>query len=153
MTHPFEQIPRVDMSNFRQEGEPAKGPRVYFISGRLDLTEDEFVEHYVPWITAALGVPGAGFVVGDARGADSMAQAMLQLHPHRVRVYHMFETPRNNLGPFTCVGGFTSDAERDTAMTACSDEDIAWVRPGREKSGTAQNLRRRERRTGGQSGA
>ncbi len=28
-------------------------------------------------------------------------------------------------------------------MTAASTEDLAWVRPGREKSGTAKNLARR----------
>lgn len=29
-------------------------------------------------------------------------------------------------------------------MTAVSDYDIAWVRPGRENSGTAKNLLRRK---------
>jgi hypothetical protein len=29
------------------------------------------------------------------------------------------------------------------ACFVASDEDIAWVRPGREKSGTAKNLKRR----------
>jgi hypothetical protein len=28
-------------------------------------------------------------------------------------------------------------------MTADSDQDIAWVRPGRERSGTQRNLDRR----------
>ena len=60
-------------------------------------------------------------------------------------VYHMFESPRNNYGGYTTVGGFNSDSEGDEAMTAVSDEDIAWVRPGREKSGTAKNLARRLR--------
>ena len=43
-------------------------------------------------------------------------------------------------------GGFGSDQERDSAMTGNTDEDIAWIRPGRERSGTAKNLMRRARR-------
>jgi hypothetical protein len=90
---------------------------------------------------------GASFVVGDARGCDLQAQDWLlfaQCPPERVKVYHMFEAPRNNAG-FPTVGGFKSDLERDEAMTAASTDDIAWVRPGREGSGTARNLKRRIR--------
>jgi len=115
---------------------------IYFISGHLDLTREEFTKHYEPRIRDALAA-GASFVVGDARGADSHAQLFLSVC-NRVTVYHMFETPRNNFGlQFRTVGGFKSDRERDEAMTAASTHDIAWVRPGREKSGTAKNLARR----------
>jgi hypothetical protein len=57
-------------------------------------------------------------------------------------VYHMFTSPRNN-ARFQTIGGFESDAARDERMTADSQRDIAWVRPGREKSGTQKNLDRR----------
>lgn len=121
---------------------------VYFISGHLDLTFEEFWEHYVPQIEKALMRGQADFVVGDARGADTLSQTHLSrvrtnTHPFSMTVYHMFDSPRNNEGNFPTVGGFSSDQERDEAMTAASDEDIAWVRPGREKSGTANNLKRR----------
>ena len=66
---------------------------VAFVSGHLDLTDEEFARHYVPLIADAVA-RGWRFVVGDA-------------------------------------------------MTAASSRDIAWVRPGRERSGTARNLRRR----------
>ncbi len=52
--------------------------------------------------------------------------------------------PRNNAG-FPTLGGFASDADRDAAMTAASRSDAAWVRPGREKSGTQKNIDRRQR--------
>jgi hypothetical protein len=55
----------------------------------------------------------------------------------------MFEQPRNNVGGFPLVGGFTSDSARDTAMTDASDADVAWVHPGRDGGGTAANLARR----------
>jgi hypothetical protein len=117
----------------------------YFVSGHLDLTLDEFRAHYAPRITAAIADDvDAAFVVGDARGCDLMTQLYLRdARAVRVQVFHMFEKPRNNVGGFPTVGGFTSDNARDTALTEASDADIAWVRPGRTSSGTAANLARR----------
>lgn len=128
---------------------------IAFISGHLDLTDQEFEEHYLPKIGEALK-NGHSFVVGDAKGADTIAQKYFNtiFRVYRVKgeincelapvtVYHMFKSPRNNAGGFKIIGGFQSDDERDAAMTAASDYDIAWVRPGREKSGTAKNLARR----------
>ena len=118
-----------------------------YISGHLDLTEEEFKEHYIPKISLAL-VSYNKFIVGDARGADTMAQTYLNnilCKEDDMTVYHMFEKPRNNVNDFPTVGGFKSDEDRDAAMTAASDYDIAWVRPGREKSGTAKNIARRNK--------
>jgi hypothetical protein len=72
-----------------------------------------------------------------------MAQNYLLGKTDAVVVYHMFTSPRNNAG-FPTVGGFESDEARDNCMTADSHQDIAWVRPGREKSGTWKNLDRRK---------
>ena len=113
-----------------------------FVSGHLKISPAEFDEHYAPRLLEFLA-QGATFVVGDARGADTMAQAFLAQHGASVTVFHMFDRPRNNRGNFPMVGGFRSDDERDAAMTAASDVDLAWVRPGRENSGTARNLMRR----------
>jgi len=116
----------------------------YFISGHLSLSNDEFSRNYARTILTAME-GGAYFVVGDARGCDHLAQKVLGLlYPHRkVTVYHMLSSPRNLAAPFNVMGGYQSDTERDAAMTAASDKDIAWVRPGRETSGTAKNLARR----------
>lgn len=127
----------------------------YFISGHLDLTEEEFAEHYEERISKAFR-EGAMFVVGDARGADDLAQLHLfglicSRESHlsgrngfdQVTVFHMLNKPRHCIGGLTLLGGFLTDGLRDQAMTAASDKDIAWVRPGREKSGTARNLKRR----------
>ena len=112
-----------------------------FISGHLSLTEDEFDDHYRAVIDEALN-RNESFVVGDARGADKLAQKYLLGKTESVVVYHMFTDPRHNVG-FDTVGGFQSDQERDAQMMKDSDRDIAWVRPGREKSGTQKNLNRR----------
>jgi hypothetical protein len=113
----------------------------FFISGHLDLTEHEFNTHYVPLMDTVLKENGT-FILGDAAGADKRAMEYLWGKTTNVTVYHMFDSPRHNPG-FPTQGGYLSDTTRDTAMTQHSVGDIAWVRPGREKSGTAKNLVRR----------
>lgn len=117
---------------------------INFISGHLDLSKAEFDEYYRPQIDNALA-KNQGFVVGDARGADTIAQHYLLGKTEAVVVYHMLENPRNNAG-FPTRGGFQSDAERDEQMTRDSHQDIAWVRTGRQKSGTQKNLDRRTKK-------
>ncbi|MEM7726741.1 MAG: hypothetical protein AAF208_10265 [Cyanobacteria bacterium P01_A01_bin.45] len=116
-------------------------PIVNFISGHLDLNKEEFHRYYRFLIDEALK-NNQSFVVGDARGADTLAQEYLLGKTKAVVVYHMFTSPRNNPGFPTC-SGFKSDTERDTQMTYDSHQDIAWIRPGKERSGTQQNLDRR----------
>lgn len=117
----------------------------YFISGHRDLTLSEFNEYYVPRILEILQEdPDCEFVVGDYQGADTMAQRLLSGYPEKVTVYHMSNEPMFLGCPdFKTIGGFLTDEERDAAMTKDSDEDIAFVKPGRRNSGTAQNLVRR----------
>lgn len=118
-------------------------PTTHFISGHLTLTELEFDEYY----RAAIDEPlahGDSFVVGDASGTDAIVQNYLLGKTDAVVVYHMFTEPRNNAG-FKTIGGFNTDEERDAQMTADSNHDIAWVRPGREKSGTQKNIDRRNK--------
>ncbi|WP_163835633.1 DUF2493 domain-containing protein [Spartinivicinus ruber] len=117
--------------------------KIYFISGHLDLTKSEFIDHYRNKIDAALS-ENAHFVVGDAKGADLLAQEYLCSKSAQVVVYHMFDSPRNNVG-FPLKGSFTSDNSRDKQMTLDSTHDIGWIRPGKENSGTARNLQRRNK--------
>lgn len=129
------------------EGVMEEDETIVFVSGHMDLTPEEFDEHYRSQVLAHAN-SGHHIVVGDARGCDLMVQTLLSTQSPDVRfggatVYHMFDSPRNNIGWFPTVGGFKSDEERDAAMTAASTVDLAWVRPGRENSGTARNLARR----------
>jgi hypothetical protein len=118
---------------------------IAFISGHLDLTEQEFIEHYVPRIDDA-NHNGHHFVVGDARGCDTMA--MKYIHSKglagRLTVYHMHTAPRNYVEGAWKRGGYGDDEERDATLTYQSNYDIAWVRLGREKSGTSKNIERRK---------
>ena len=124
--------------------------KTFFISGHLDLTPEEFFVHYAPVILSKASETEASFVVGDARGCDTMAQSFLvELGlAHRTTVFHMFDSPRNHVSDGSgnrprLMGGYRSDSKRDEAMTKASDADIAWVRDGREQSGTAKNIARR----------
>lgn len=118
--------------------------KVAFVSGHLNVTTEEFQEHYVPKLQKAIAEKHK-FVVGDCKGVDTLAQGFFAyfLTKDDVTVYHMFDSPRNNVGNFPTRGGFKSDNERDSEMTRMSDYDIVWIRPGRENSGTAKNVERR----------
>ena len=116
---------------------------VYFISGHGDVTSDEFKSHYAFKIDIALKKGDCKFIVGDFRGLDAMAQKYLKDKNANVTVYHMFKSPMNNIGIHSTKGGFKDDKSRDSTMTKDSDFDIAWVREGKEHSGTAKNLKRR----------
>ena len=126
---------------------------VYFISGHRNITKKEFQEHYSSLIDTIISLNekigrDIRFVVGDYVGVDIMAQKHLNNIGFKdVTVYHMFKKPMNSVG-FPTIGGFKTDEERDSAMTMISDYDIAWVREGMSKSGTQQNIDRRERLKG-----
>lgn len=134
---------------------------VHFVSGHLNLSPDEFQQHYAPRLQEACDAKdGCRFVVGDCQGADAMAQewfASRRLPKDRVAVFHMHGEPRHNVGDWPTHKGFKSDGARDAAMTAASTADLAWVRPEEETkrllgaayrpgriSGTAKNLLRRQ---------
>jgi hypothetical protein len=116
----------------------------YFISGHRDITNEEFDLHYKLVLDQILrDDPNCEFVVGDCYGADAMAQKYLR--GQKVTVYHKGSRPRVNYGYHT-KGGYLSHTAKDAAMTHASDKDIAWVRSGKENSGTAQNILRRSRK-------
>lgn len=120
---------------------------IYFISGHRDLTQEEFNYYYIPLIEMALNDKKSIFLVGDYDGADIMAQKYLNDNIdniERVVVYHIGGEPMNIANKnFPRIGGWKDDIERDTAMTKASVQDIAWIRKGKENSGTAQNILRR----------
>lgn len=121
--------------------------QTYFISGHRDITKEEFNRLYVDDLNELINKEDTYFVVGDYNGVDIMAQEYLRdniNNPKRVTVYHMFDKPRNlATTSFNTIGGFKTDIERDSAMTDNSDYDIAYIRKGKENSGTAQNILRR----------
>lgn len=121
----------------------------YFISGHREISEQEFEINYAPKIDNILEEnPDAMFVVGDYWGTDKMAQDYLmnvkQINPSNITVYHMLESPRYFNEKITKFkGGYTTDDERDEAMTKASFKDIAFVRNCNKLSGTGKNILRR----------
>ena len=119
---------------------------VYFISGHRNISEENFKKYYTPKIDKVLkDDPDPWFLIGDYEGADYLAQKYLSSigKGDLVRVYHMFSKPRNCVEGLKCIGGFTTDEERDAAMTKDSDFDIAYFEKERKWSGTLTNIIRR----------
>lgn len=132
----------------------------YFISGHRDLTKEEFEKHYVPIIEKLINGNDLDltFVIGDWMGCDKMVMDHLEdllieegitLEIHCVNKFQ--NTPGNvpEKYLYSCFGEFISTYyhntydECDEAMTKNSDFDIAWIRPGKEDSHTANNIKRR----------
>lgn len=124
----------------------------YFISGHRNITKEEFDNNYAKVLKNIINQPSTHnirFIVGDYYGVDIMVQHYLidelKFPPEGICVYHMFDKPRNIHSLITNkIGGFTSDEERDAAMTKNSDFDIAFVRDHNKWSGTGANILRRK---------
>lgn len=127
---------------------------IYFVSGHRDLSYEDFELYYKPIIdNVIVNDETPEFVVGDCDGVDKFAMDYIWDEcDHPLTIFHMFDTPRNvpdgmdmnpNAEGVYFEGGFTSDEERDAAMTKASDLDIAFVKDNRWDSGTAQNIKRR----------
>ncbi len=117
---------------------------VVFISGHRNITQEEFTEHYTDAIVDAV-LDGCSFVVGDCLGCDFRAQQLLiQSGCEDVTVYHMGDTPTFYVDDLDTKGDFVSHIDRDWAMSLVSDRDLCWIRKGKERSGTAQNVQRRK---------
>lgn len=121
---------------------------IYFISGHRDLTWEEFTLWYAPTISSIYYCDvDAHFILADCEGCDRMAQnylSALGIPYSRIMIYHMHEEPSYLAdGDWDTMPGYDNDIDRDTAMTRDSDKDIAFIREGKENSGTAQNILRR----------
>jgi hypothetical protein len=125
---------------------------IYFISGHRDLTQEEFNLHYLPIINSVLEDDDTPeFVIGDWEGCDTFAlEYLVTLHnipwitiycvgEPRVKPHGSIATDFEEV--YTKV--LNSYDECDAAMTKDSIFDIAWIRPGREDSHTAKNIKRR----------
>ena len=119
----------------------------YFVSGHRDLTKEEFVKHYIPLIQKVIKEdPQAAFLVGDWEGCDSMFVRYMEAFYFKVPIAIFYvDILRIKEGKFNIYDfcECTNYDECDASMTANSDFDIAWIRPGRENSHTANNIRRR----------
>ena len=136
-------------------------PICYFVSGHVDVTQQDFDDNYRDKLIEAANSPNSTFVMGNAKGIDTMAREFLveQLgdnNLHRITIYHLGKKSGLQDSRIKTIGGFKNHNEKDAAMTRVSDEDIAWVRSHEESkilygskynpnriSGTQRNLDRR----------
>lgn len=124
---------------------------IYFISGHGNITFEEWLINYKPFIDAALK-QNSQFILGDFRGTDTLSAEYLKDKTPHVKIIHCFQRPRYKVDTVNLaskyweyIGGFENDTERDAYMTQNSDYDIAWIRKGKENSGTAKNIQRRNK--------
>lgn len=119
-------------------------PTRVLISGHLHLTQEDFDAYYTPKIDAHVAA-GHHFVVGGAKGVDTMAQSYLaQLGVKNVTVFDVKDEKNLICSDFVHKNGFANFLERDEALTANSDTDIAVLdQYGGGGSSTAANLVRR----------
>lgn len=119
----------------------------YFVSGHRDLTDEEFGRYYVPFIDRVMSDDTfAEFVVGDWEGCDSMFVKYMEEFYTDIRIVIFYvDTPRIKEGEYNnyFFRKCKNYDECDATMTARSHFDIAWIRPGREDSHTAKNIKRR----------
>ena len=118
---------------------------IYFVSGHRDLTQEEFNEHYIPLIDKVLREDiWADFVVGDWEGCDTMFIEYMssEFHTATILIYCV-EHPRIKSTLYVSYCTCDNYDYCDATMTRHSDFDIAWIRPGREDSHTAKNIKRR----------
>ena len=126
---------------------------IYFVSGHRNLTQEEFDNFYAPKIDSIVnGDNCASFVVGDWEGCDTMFINFLleQVDYPPITIYHVEEEPRVKYGNESILNveniysiKLRNYDECDAKMTKDSVFDVAWIRPGREDSHTAMNIKRR----------
>ena len=137
-------------------------PICYFVSGHVDVTQQDFDDHYKNELIEATKSKNSRFVMGNAKGIDTMALEFLieLLGPdnlYRITVYHLGKKSHLKDKRIRTIGGFGNHNNKDTAMTNASNKDIAWVRPEEESrilygsnynpnriSGTQHNINRRK---------
>lgn len=121
----------------------------YFVSGHRDLTPEEFEEHYALLIYGLIMEDTfAEFYVGDWEGCDSMFMDYIEDNFVDTTVHIVcVDSPRLSINPDSknklIIHKYNTYDECDSAMTHNTQLDIAWVRPGKENSHTALNIKRR----------
>ena len=124
---------------------------IYFISGHRDLTREEFNEHYTPIINRIIELDSfAKFIMGDWEGCDTLVYNYIlpRLKQYQtIDIYYVdtvrFDNFNKALYPQVVSRKCDSYEECDASMIYYSDFDIAWIRPGKENSHTANNVKRR----------
>lgn len=126
-------------------------PRVYFISGPTNLTQEEFDVNYKRKIVKAnADYPGCKFILGGTTETDHLAQAFLRRAGiiSRVTVCYHEGSEWKNLGFFNekCLA---DEGDRILWCTHYSTHDIVWKRDDAMDPTVTLNLARRREKIDG----
>lgn len=124
--------------------------QIAFVSGHMDITPQQLVQHYLPRLDDALA-QGHFFVIGDAKGVDASALDYLlsqsDKYPNiRQRITVHLSRP-GRLSEYQAMGVRTEctserydkkdprakHLNRDARLTQASDYDILWARTEAEE--------------------
>jgi hypothetical protein len=120
------------------------------IFGNGNLSLNDFLTEYLTYLDT-LDFDNDAFIVGDFRGADTLALEYLKTKSANVKVFHVGERPRyfpdkfkTKVGTWKTVGGFRNDAARDLAMIqACTHFiGVDYNSDENRVSGTAKNIQK-----------
>lgn len=124
---------------------------IIYIFGNGNLDFQDFLTNYLKPLQPYLNDKNVSYLLGDFRGADTLAMEMLKTVSVNVTIYHLFDAPRylpdkyrTKVGAWVTQGGFLTDVERDNAMIKRCTHFLATDFNSSEKreSGTSRNLQR-----------
>ena len=120
-----------------------------YIFGNGNISLPDFRMYYETPLLQVVNNPEVHFLVGDFRGADTLALEFLKtLTPH-VTLYHVGERPRylpdrfkTRVSEWKLIGNFTTDQERDrAAIERCTHYlGVDFNSDEKRKSGTLKNI-------------
>ena len=115
------------------------------ISGHLETTQKEFDIYYVPKINIYI-TQGYKFIIGGAKGTDTMAQKYLSTCNNiNVTVCDIKNFDNRLDKSFKHINGFETNVKRNEYMTNNSNFDLVFLHQyGGGGSGSCANLIRRK---------
>ena len=81
----------------------------------IDISYEDFLQYYQERID--------NIIIND-NGTDSHFQSYIFGKSDKVIVYHIGDTPRNNIHNYKTISEFKNDLDRDKSMTLNSDIDL-----------------------------
>ena len=120
-----------------------------YIFGNGNISFSDFEKYYAQILNQYIDNEEVTFLLGDFRGADTLAMEFLKCRATKVCVYHVGTKPRylpdkykTKVGSWLILGGFENDEQRDLeAIKNCSHFiAIDFNSDAKRKSGTLKNI-------------
>ena len=120
-----------------------------YIFGNGNLSFEDFKTYYENVMIKYTDRENVNFLLCDFRGVDALAMEVLKCSSANVSIFHIGESPRyladkfrTKVSSWKIIGGFESDAQRDTEVIKNCTHFIAidFNSDDKRKSGTQKNI-------------